>query len=703
MARVLLISMVLLLSAPTVHAQILYTVAGTGTAGSNGDGGPALQAELNGPQDVIFDSVGNLYIADAKNHRVRRVDAATGTITTVVGTGVPGYNGDGTGAATQLNTPRGLGMTNLGLLIITDSVNQCVRTWDPTNDMVTTIAGTCNSAGFSGDGGPATSARLAAPNDAAGGPNGQVYIADTGNGRVRWMTLGGNINTLAGNPMAFTQCTQNLPMGTPANAVKMTPVRVGVDAWNKVYIAPDLCSAVITVSGSGGTALSVEPGTTLGIMLDALPVPGGGLFVSSLALAGRIWRVKSGAASAYAGNGQSGFSPDGTPAVSAKLDYGTPSGGGVALGPNGTVCFAETGNNRVRCVGATPPDSLGCLQIPCAGTHWVALPTTTPLVNETDLCNAIPGASTVTQWFPKDNANFGSYTWDCTNQTCAPASGGGACGSPCFCIDDGEGYSVTTSGPALVPLMGHDDPVSITLPAGGRDYLISPPIESNLNTALDLANVLALPASTTITERNGCTGTTNAYLTGSIGAFSLVKGRALLLHLPGTGGFTYVNPTGGGGSGQSCALSQGNEYCISGKSSGGDYSWGMDLDGTGAVDNLDPSVSGVTGIPAGFGSDALAYAFAASINLNQNSVVASYPGTAPNCFKLSATIPLYVGPASGPPTCLVGPNGCAYNPIITLGPGTVGTEIPTLGTLGLGILLIGILGVGCVLLLRGAA
>jgi streptogramin lyase len=163
---------------------VITTVAGTGTAGSTGDGGPATSARLNTPRNVTFGPDGDMYIADDQNYKVRRVDAVTKTITTVAGTGTPGYSGDG-GAATsaRLNQVRDVAVDGAGNLYIADEINHRIR-WVDTSGTMRTFAGTGVS-GFSGDGGPATSAQIRGPRGVAVDPQGRVLIGDTGNHVIR--------------------------------------------------------------------------------------------------------------------------------------------------------------------------------------------------------------------------------------------------------------------------------------------------------------------------------------------------------------------------------------------------------------------------------------------------------------------------------------------------------------------------------------
>ena len=175
---------------------IITTVAGTGDEGFSGDGGPATSARLNRPWAIALDGAGNLYITDLRNIRIRKVDTS-GTITTVAGTGEEGFSGDG-GPATsaQLFGPRGVALDGAGNLYIADTGNIRIRKVD-TAGTITTVAGT-GVFGFSGDGGPATSAQLNGDRGIALDGAGNLYIAEFVNRRIRKMDTSGTITTVAG-------------------------------------------------------------------------------------------------------------------------------------------------------------------------------------------------------------------------------------------------------------------------------------------------------------------------------------------------------------------------------------------------------------------------------------------------------------------------------------------------------------------------
>jgi len=187
----------LLLAAPLAGAQgTITTIAGTGVSGFSGDGGPATSARLSNPQGLAIDTAGNLYIADWNNMRVRKVSPA-GIITTVAGNGLGDFTGEnGRATSESLWFPRGVAVDSTGNLYIADTENHRIRKVTPSGSM-TTIAGGGDCCGLR-DGGPATRAVLDSPYGVAVDANGNVYVADRGHHRIRRVSPHGEISTVAG-------------------------------------------------------------------------------------------------------------------------------------------------------------------------------------------------------------------------------------------------------------------------------------------------------------------------------------------------------------------------------------------------------------------------------------------------------------------------------------------------------------------------
>jgi hypothetical protein len=211
---------------------IISTVAGNGTAGFSGDGGLATNAALNGPYSGVVDAFGNLFIADYSNDRIRKV-TTNGIITTVAGKGSFGYSGDGGNATNaQLKNPDSVRVDASGNLFIADSINCRIRKVT-TNGIITTVAGN-GSFGYSGDSGSATNAAM---NDDARGlavdASGNLFFADCGNQRIRKVTTNGIITTVAGNGVAGYSGDGGSATGAKLNY----PSGVAVDVIGNLFIS----------------------------------------------------------------------------------------------------------------------------------------------------------------------------------------------------------------------------------------------------------------------------------------------------------------------------------------------------------------------------------------------------------------------------------------------------------------------------------
>ena len=334
----------------------ITTIAGTGERGFSGDGGPAVEAELYNPYGVAVDGAGNLYIADYSNHRIRKVDS-TGTITTVAGTGQYGFSEDGVPAtAVRLAFPRGVAVDGAGNLYIADTSNDRIRKVDSTGT-ITTIAGT-GRFGFSGDGGLAVGAELYNPAGVAVDGAGNLYIADTFNHRIRKVDSTGTITTIAGTwERGFSGD------GGPATAARLAfPRGVAVDGAGNVYIAAygnkrirklDSTGTITTIAGTGGRGFSGDGGPAVEAELrnpSGVAVDGAGNLYIADTFNHRIRKVDStGTITTVAGTGQYGFGGDGGPATAVRLAYPDD----VAVDGAGNLYIAESSDDRVRKVDST--------------------------------------------------------------------------------------------------------------------------------------------------------------------------------------------------------------------------------------------------------------------------------------------------------------------------------------------------------------
>jgi len=275
--------------------SIITTIAGNGSNGFSGDGSAATSAMMAGPWGIALDSSGNLYIADVFNARVRKI-ASGGTISTVAGNGLLSYSGDGSAAVkAQLYSPRGVAVDAQGNLYIADSSNNRVRKV-AAGGVITTVAGN-GAAGFGGDGAAATSAQLNQPVALAVDASGNLYIADFANNRVRMVSPSGVISTVAGNGTVGFGGD-----GSAATSAQLNgPTAVTVDRAGNVYVSDFINNRVRKFTPGGNIAT-------------------------------------------VAGNGLGGFGGDGGPAASALLNgpYG------LAVDASGNLYIADLDNSRIR-------------------------------------------------------------------------------------------------------------------------------------------------------------------------------------------------------------------------------------------------------------------------------------------------------------------------------------------------------------------
>jgi trimeric autotransporter adhesin len=291
-----------ILASPSVGE--ISTVAGDGNPGFSGDSGPAISASLTFPNAVVLDSQDNLFIADYGNSRVRRVDAITDVISTVAGNGISLFSGDdGQAVDASLRGPASVAFDGQGNMFIADSADRRIRRVDAISGVITTVAGNGNF-DFSGDGGQATAASFRLPSSIAVDGQGNLFIADRDSSRIRRVDASsGIIMTIVGN---------------------------GISGF----------------SGDAGLATDASLNLPWGIVLDSH----GNLFIADTDNR-RVRRVdaSSGIITTVAGDGTAGFSGDGSSATAASLSYPQ----GLALDGQGNLFIADRDSQRIRRVDAT--------------------------------------------------------------------------------------------------------------------------------------------------------------------------------------------------------------------------------------------------------------------------------------------------------------------------------------------------------------
>ncbi len=337
-------------------AGIITTVAGSPTiSGYSGDGGLGAKGKLNNPSGVAVDAAGNYFIADTNNYVIREVNAGTGVITTVAGNGIGGYSGDG-GQATsaELKSPVAVAL-DAGDLFIADSGNNVIRKVDLSTGVITTVAGN-GTAGYSSNGGAATSAELWNPQGVAVDTEGDLYIANSYNNVVRKVDLStGVITTAAGNGTA----NYSGDGGQAMAATFDSPSGVAVDTAGDIFIADTFNNVIrevvhstgeiITVAGNGDSGYNGDGGQATDAQLTAPTAvavdAAGDLFIADNGNdVVRAVDHATGLISTIAGDNVWGYSGDGGPATAAALNFPT----GVALNAAGDLFIADASNNTVR-------------------------------------------------------------------------------------------------------------------------------------------------------------------------------------------------------------------------------------------------------------------------------------------------------------------------------------------------------------------
>jgi trimeric autotransporter adhesin len=319
----------------------LTTVAGNGTQGFSGEGGPATDAAFSNPTSVFVDGSGNIFIADSYNDRIREVVAAKGIIQTVAGNGQFGYSGDG-GPATnaQLDHPSGVFVDGYGNIFIADSYNNRIREVVAATGIIQTVAG--NGYGYGGDGGPATSAKLRSPSSVFVDGSGNIFIADISNNRVREVdATTGIIQTVAGNGTAGFSGD-----GGPATRAGLYgPHSVFVDGSGNIFIADTYNNRVREVDATTGIIQTVAgDGTAALYYPSSVFVDGSGnIFIADT----NTYRVReviaaTGDIQTVAGSGAT--LGDGGSATSAALN----SPFDASVDSSGNLFIADTNNYRVR-------------------------------------------------------------------------------------------------------------------------------------------------------------------------------------------------------------------------------------------------------------------------------------------------------------------------------------------------------------------
>ena len=347
----------------TAATGIITTIAGKGTKGYSGDAGLAINAELSSPGGMAKDSKGDIYFTD--NHHIRKIDLTTNIISTVAGSATFGFAGDG-GLASEavLSFPNSLFIDNQDNIYISDGFNNRIRKVDATTQIITTIVGS-DSRGFSGDGGLASTAQIQLSFGLYVNPSGDIIFSDNGNARIRKIDGTTNIiTTIAGSGAGGLHRGYYGDGNIASKALFDVPSDIAMDSEGNQYIADKynhrirkidaLTKVVSTIAGTGESGYSGDGGLATSAQLDK-PTN------ISVDLAGNVYLVdennhcvrkidkQTGLITTLAGDGTAGYSGDGSLATNARLD----SPWGVLVDKNNHIYITDRGNHRVRKIDAS--------------------------------------------------------------------------------------------------------------------------------------------------------------------------------------------------------------------------------------------------------------------------------------------------------------------------------------------------------------
>jgi trimeric autotransporter adhesin len=488
----------------------ITTIAGKGDSGFSGDGGPARSAAFADVESIAIDADNNIYFADAGNYRVRKITASSGFISTVAGSGSPGYSGDG-GPATSASFKSlvSVGIDAQQNVYIADSASSVIRKLTVATGLISTVAGS-GAANFAGDNAPAIFATLNRPQGSAVDAEGNLYIADTDNGRIRKVTAStGLITTIALGDVGFPKSSGAAKIIIPRPPI--VGVQIALDSVGNVYFARadrvlkvTVTTGIITsvaggafggFGGDGGLATNAILSNPLGIAIDSLD----NIYIADN-FNSRIRKVEAatGIITTVAGNGVPGFPFDDRPAVSSSLGRAF----GIAVDSVGNIYLGDHDTHRIRKITA----ATGIITT-IAGTRIQGFSGDGGPARNANLDRPVGVAvdKSGNVFFSDSNARIRKIT--ASTGAIASVAGTGVQG---FSGDGGPATSARIFGNNGVSL---DKAGNLYIVDGNRIRKIAGPVA---DTALRLGNDLSADGKSDLIFRNAATGQISAWLMNGV-------------------------------------------------------------------------------------------------------------------------------------------------------------------------------------------
>ena len=535
------------------NSQIITTYAGNGSLSHTGDGGDAIMAGIGEPHACAFDASGNFYFSDILANVIRRITPC-GIISTVAGTGIAGYNGDGILATdAKLNEPEGIAFDSIGNLYIGDVLNNRIRKIDVITGIINTISGN-GTAGFGGDAGLAIDAILNEPASICFDSYGNLYIVDAANERIRKINASGIISTFAGTGIAgYSGDSSHADSAEIENVDGICSDPVGNIFFGQLGIARvrkiSTAGIITTFAGNGSAGTSGDGGPAIDAGLNPFSLSfdnSGSLYISGY-IENNVRKINdTGIITTVAGNGVAGFTGDGGPADSAELNQTR----GIALDHFGNLYIADIQNHRIRKVTFNPV-VIPTITVTIAANTGDTICSGTPVIYTASVSGS--GTTSFTyQWLVNGNpaADITNiYTYIPTNGDSVRCvlSVAGICYTPSsneinMVVIPAATPTITLSGPATAA-MGSTVTVTATITGAGSSYDIKW-YDNGILFATTTAPMVAytMTAGTNLITATVLSTSPGCYDTATSAAHSITSANTGIMNLGSQSVSFYPNP-----------------------------------------------------------------------------------------------------------------------------------------------------------------